>query len=110
MRTREQRLAVLGPTSTPSSPCPGSTGSTSVPGDLSLSLELVGAEHAAELRDVLSSVIARARAAGVPVGVYAYDGEQAAAYAAEGATIVTVAVDTVSLRAAVAGHLDVARA
>jgi 4-hydroxy-2-oxoheptanedioate aldolase len=79
------------------------------PGDLALSLELTGEDHRPELRSVLSSVITRARAAGVPVGVHAYSGEEAAGYAAEGATIVTVAVDTVSLGEAVAGHLAVAR-
>ena len=79
------------------------------PGDLALSLELTGAEHRAELRGVLFSVISRARAAGVPVGVHAYSGEEAADYAAEGATIVTVAVDTVSLAEAVSGHLALAR-
>src|SRR3954449_10893235 len=67
------------------------------PGDLSLSLGLTGAERAAELREVLSSIIARAGAAGVPVGVHAYSGEQAAGYAAEGTTIVTVGVDAVAL-------------
>ena len=79
------------------------------PGDLALSLELDGADRTAELRDVLSSIIARAKAAGVPVGVHAYNGEDAAAYAAEGATIVTVAVDTVSLGEVMAHHLDIAR-
>jgi 4-hydroxy-2-oxoheptanedioate aldolase len=79
------------------------------PGDLSLSLELTGAGHRAELRGVLSSIIARAVAAGVPVGVHAYSGEEAAGYAAEGATIVTVAVDAVCLGEAVTRHLGVAR-
>lgn len=79
------------------------------PGDLSLSLELVGADHAEELRGVLSSIIARAGAAGVPVGVHAFNGADAAAYAAEGATIVTVTVDAASLGDVVAHHLDVAR-
>jgi 4-hydroxy-2-oxoheptanedioate aldolase len=79
------------------------------PGDLSLSMELTGAERREELRAVLSSVIARAGAAGVPVGVHAYSGEEAAGYAAEGATIVTTAVDTVALGEAVAHHLGVAR-
>ena len=79
------------------------------PGDLSLSLGLAGAEHRGRLRGVLSSIVARAGAAGVPVGVHAYGGEEAAGFAAEGATIVTVAVDTTSLREAVAGHLGVAR-
>ncbi|HLM05815.1 MAG TPA: aldolase/citrate lyase family protein [Blastococcus sp.] len=80
------------------------------PGDLSLSLELTGADHEAELRGVLSSIIARATAAGLPVGVHAYSGKAAAGFAAEGATIVTAAVDTVSLGEVVAQHLAVARA
>jgi 4-hydroxy-2-oxoheptanedioate aldolase len=79
------------------------------PGDLSLSLGLAGEHHRAELRGVLSSVIRRAVDAGVPVGVHAYSGEEAAGYAAEGATIVTVAVDVVSLGEAVALHLGAAR-
>ena len=80
------------------------------PGDLSLCLELTGAERREELRGVLSSIIARAGAAGVPVGVHAYSGEEAAGYAAEGATIVTTAVDVVALGEAVTRHLDAARA
>jgi 4-hydroxy-2-oxoheptanedioate aldolase len=79
------------------------------PGDLSLSLDLSGADRLADLRAVLSSIVARAGAAGVPVGVHAYDGEDAAGYAAEGATIVTVAVDVVSLGDVMARHLNVAR-
>ena len=79
------------------------------PGDLSLSLNLNGADRQADLRDVLSSIIARADAAGVPVGVHAYNGEDATRYAAEGATIVTVGVDTVLLGEVMAHHLEVAR-
>ncbi|NYJ07236.1 HpcH/HpaI aldolase family protein [Petropleomorpha daqingensis] len=79
------------------------------PGDLSLSLGLTGADRRAELREVLSSIIARARAAGVPVGVHAYSGTDAGGYAAEGATIVTVAADAVALGEAVRDHLGVAR-
>lgn len=79
------------------------------PGDLSLALGLTGADRGAELREVLSSVIARSVTAGVPVGVHAYSGEEAARYAAEGATIVTVGVDAVSLGQVTAHHLDVAR-
>lgn len=79
------------------------------PGDLALSLQLAGPDHRAELRRVLSSIVARAGAAGVPVGVHAYSGEEAVGYAAEGAVIVTVAVDAVSLGEAVAHHLAVAR-
>lgn len=58
---------------------------------------------------VLSSVIARARAADVPVGVHAYSGEEAAEFAAEGATIITATVDATCLGEAVAHHLQVAR-
>ena len=79
------------------------------PGDLSLSLQLTGDDHRGELRSVLSSIITRAGVAGVPVGVHAFSGEDAAGYAAEGATIVTVAVDAVSLGEAMAHHLGVAR-
>jgi 4-hydroxy-2-oxoheptanedioate aldolase len=79
------------------------------PGDLSLSLGLSAADRRAELREVLSSIVARARAAGVPVGVHAYSGVDAAGYAAEGATIVTVAADAVALGEAVTHHLGVAR-
>jgi 4-hydroxy-2-oxoheptanedioate aldolase len=79
------------------------------PGDLALALGLTGADRRAELRGVLSSIIARARAAAVPVGVHAYSGEEAADYTAEGATIVTVAVDAVSLSEVMAQHLGVAR-
>jgi len=78
------------------------------PGDLALSLELTG-EDLAQLREVLSSIVARARAAAVPVGVHAYGGREAAGFAAEGATIVTVAVDAVSLGEAVTAALGVAR-
>ena len=79
------------------------------PGDLSLALGLAGPDSRSELRGVLSSIVARAVAAGVPVGVHAYGGDEAAGYAAEGATIVTVAVDAVELRGAVSHHLAVAR-
>jgi 4-hydroxy-2-oxoheptanedioate aldolase len=79
------------------------------PGDLSLSLQLDGADRWGDLRAVLSSIIARAGATGLPVGVHAYNGEDAAGYAAEGATIVTVSVDAVSLGEVMAHHLDVAR-
>jgi 4-hydroxy-2-oxoheptanedioate aldolase len=75
------------------------------PGDLGLSLGLTRDE----LRPVLSSIVARAVAAGVPVGVHAQDGREAAAFAAEGATIVTVAADVPALTGAVAAHLAAAR-
>jgi len=79
------------------------------PGDLSLSLGIDRVEGNDELRGVLSSIIARAAAAHVPVGVHAYNGEDAAGYAAEGATIVTVGADAASLADALSQHLDVAR-
>ena len=79
------------------------------PGDLGLSLGLTGEDRRGELREVLGSIIVRAVAAGVPVGVHAYSGEEAAGYAAEGATIVTVAVDVPSLGDAVTHQLGVAR-
>ena len=79
------------------------------PGDLGLSLGLTGEGRRGELRGVLSSIIGRAVAAGVPVGVHAYNGEEAAGYAAEGATIVTVAVDVPSLGDVVTQQLGVAR-
>ena len=41
--------------------------------------------------------------------MHAFAGEDAAAYAAEGATIVTVTVDAVSLGQAVSHHLEAAR-
>ncbi|MFW3171643.1 aldolase/citrate lyase family protein [Geodermatophilus sp. CPCC 206100] len=79
------------------------------PGDLALALELTGEEHREQLRGVLSSIVARAVAAGVAVGVHAASGAEAAGYAAEGATISTVAVDVPALGEAVAQHLAVAR-
>ncbi len=88
---------------------PGLDGVYVGPGDLALSLGLTGADRRVELRGVLSSIIARADAAGVPVGVHAYSGDEAAGYAAEGGTIVTVAVDAVSLGQVMTHHLGVAR-
>jgi 4-hydroxy-2-oxoheptanedioate aldolase len=79
------------------------------PGDLALSMNLDGADGREDLRGVVSSIIARSGAAGVPVGVHAYNGKDAAGYAAEGATIVTVSVDAVSLGEAMAHDLEVAR-
>jgi 4-hydroxy-2-oxoheptanedioate aldolase len=62
------------------------------------------------MQAVISSVIARAVAAGMPVGVHAPGGgAQADRYAAQGATIVTAAVDTVALTEAVQQHLALVR-
>ena len=79
------------------------------PHDLSLSLGRAGEEDRDHLRQVISSVVARAVAAGVPIGVHAYDGAAAAGYAAKGATILTATMDTTALSAALAGHLRDAR-
>lgn len=79
------------------------------PGDLGLALGLSGADDRPRLREVISSVVARAVAAGVPVGVHAYNGTDAAGYAAEGATIVTATVDVTALADAAAAHLATAR-
>ncbi len=79
------------------------------PGDLALSLSMAGVDRAADLTGVLSSIISRAVSAGVPVGVHAYNGDDAARYRSEGATIVTVAVDSVALGEVMAHHLEVAR-
>ena len=79
------------------------------PLDLSLSLGLAGEDGRERLGEVISSVVARAVAAGVPVGVHAMAGEQAAAYAVAGATIVTATMDTTALGAALTDHLRAAR-
>jgi 4-hydroxy-2-oxoheptanedioate aldolase len=75
------------------------------PMDLSLSLGRAGED----IGDVLSDVIARARAAGVPVGVHAADGATAAGFAAQGATLVTAAMDHRVLVAALTQELRTAR-
>jgi 4-hydroxy-2-oxoheptanedioate aldolase len=63
------------------------------PTDLGLALGHAPADEA-----VLSSIISRGVAAGVPVGVHAPEGgAQAGRYAEQGATIVTAAVDTAVL-------------
>ena len=49
------------------------------PSDLSLSLDLAGAGDRDHMQKVISSVIRRALAAGMPVGVHTADGVQAAA-------------------------------
>ncbi len=79
------------------------------PHDLSLSLGRADDASRDHMRGVISSIVARAVAAGVPVGVHAFSGSDAAAYAAEGATIVTAAVDVTSLSAVMEQHLRVAR-
>jgi 4-hydroxy-2-oxoheptanedioate aldolase len=79
------------------------------PGDLGLALGLAAPEGQARLREVVSGVVARAVAAGIPVGVHAYSGADAAAWAAEGATIVTATADVRVLTDGVREHLAAAR-
>lgn len=79
------------------------------PGDLGLALGLASADDRPRLREVISSVIARAVAAGVPVGVHAYSGAEAAGYAAEGATIVTASPDVTLLTEGAVAALATAR-
>ena len=62
------------------------------------------------MQTVISSIIARAVAAGKPVGVHSPSGgAQASRYAEQGATIVTAAVDTAVLTDAVAEQLALVR-
>jgi 4-hydroxy-2-oxoheptanedioate aldolase len=76
------------------------------PTDLSLSLRRGGADDREHMQAVISSIITRAVAAGVPVGAHTGDAEQARRHAGQGATIVTAAVDDVALTDAVRRHLD----
>lgn len=79
------------------------------PADLSLSLGRADESSGDHMRGVISSIVARAVAAGVPVGVHAYTGSEAAAHAAEGATIVTAAMDASVLSSVVPEQLRAAR-
>ena len=77
------------------------------PSDLSLSLDLAGDRD--HLQKVISSVIRRALAVGMPVGVHTADGVQAGRYAEQGTTIVTAAMDDTVLTDAVRRHLALVR-
>ncbi len=79
------------------------------PADLSLSLGRADEGSRDHMRGVVSSIVARAMAAGVPVGVHAFTGPDAAAHAADGATIVTAAMDNTSLSTVMEQHLRAAR-
>ena len=79
------------------------------PSDLSLSLGRAGDEHRAFMRETIASIVARAVAAGMPVGVHAASGADAARHAEQGATILTAAVDTTVLSDAVRLQLRTAR-
>jgi 4-hydroxy-2-oxoheptanedioate aldolase len=80
------------------------------PGDLGLALGLASAGDRPRLREVVAAVVARAVAARVPVGVHASSGADAAAWAAQGTTIVTAAVDLTVLADGVRDQLTAARA
>ena len=81
------------------------------PSDLSFSLGRAGPADREHMQTVISSIIARAVAAGKPVGVHSPSGgAQANRYAEQGATIVTAAVDTAALTDAVAEQLALVRA
>lgn len=80
------------------------------PTDLSLSLGRADPADRDHMQAVISSIISRAVAARMPVGVHApAGGAQAARYLAQGATIVTAAVDATTLTEAMAQHLSVVR-
>jgi 4-hydroxy-2-oxoheptanedioate aldolase len=79
------------------------------PWDLSLALGRSGEDGRAATREVISSVVARCVAAGMPVGVHALGGDAAAAWRAEGTTIVTAAVDTATLTDGVTRALEAVR-
>jgi 4-hydroxy-2-oxoheptanedioate aldolase len=80
------------------------------PSDLSLSLDRADPDDREHMQTVISSIIARAVVAGMPVGVHTASGVQANRYAEQGATIVTAAVDTVALTDTVQGQLALAQA
>jgi 4-hydroxy-2-oxoheptanedioate aldolase len=80
------------------------------PTDLSLSLGRAAPADHDHMQEVISSVISRAVAAGMAVGVHAPGGgAQARSYAEQGATIVTAAVDASSLTDAVRRQLALLR-
>ena len=58
---------------------------------------------------MISSVIHRALAVGMPIGVHTADGVQAGRYAERGTTIVTAAMDDTVLTDAVQRHLALVR-
>jgi 4-hydroxy-2-oxoheptanedioate aldolase len=80
------------------------------PSDLSLSLGRADPDGRDHMQRVILSIITRAVAAGMPVGVHTASGAQANRYAEQGATIITAAVDTVALTDTVQRQLAVARA
>jgi hypothetical protein len=68
------------------------------------------ADERDHLQTVSSSVITRAMATGMPIGVHAASGAQATRYTEQGATITTAAVDDSALTDTVGRHLGLARA
>lgn len=79
------------------------------PSDLGLSLGRADPDDRDHMQTVISSVVTRAVASGMPVGVHAASGAQANRYAEQGATIITAAVDTIALTDTVQRQLTLAR-
>jgi 4-hydroxy-2-oxoheptanedioate aldolase len=80
------------------------------PSDLGFALGRSAPADRDHLQTVISSIITRAVAAWMPVGVHAPGGSaEALRYAAQGATIITAAVDTSTVTAAVQQHLALVR-
>jgi 4-hydroxy-2-oxoheptanedioate aldolase len=75
-------------------------------GPTDLSLSLGRADDREHTQTVISSIIARAVAAGVPVGAHTGDAEVARRHAGQGATIVTAAVDDIALTDTVRRQLE----
>ncbi|MFB7091064.1 HpcH/HpaI aldolase/citrate lyase family protein [Streptomyces sp. NPDC056296] len=80
------------------------------PTDLALSLGRADEESRNHMREVVASVVDRAVAARMPVGVHTYDGATAAVYAGLGATVVTATVESTALAETVRRQLAAARA
>ena len=68
-----------------------------------------GAGDRDHMQKVISSVIRRALAVGMPVGVHTADGVHAGRYAEQGTTIITAAMDDSVLTDAVQRHLALVR-
>lgn len=70
------------------------------PADLAASMGLIGQSSHPDVAAAVSRVIAAAKAAGVPVGINAFDRADADAYIAEGVDFITVAADVTLLNSA----------
>jgi 4-hydroxy-2-oxoheptanedioate aldolase len=65
------------------------------PGDLSSSMNLVGQFKHPRVEEVIVQIMAKARAAGMPIGIMAFAPEDLFAYAEGGATLLIVGGDLV---------------